>query len=372
MIWSRLFSAVTISTGSAFSAASARIARSRSMPVMFGMFQSVTTRSNGCARSSDSAALPSSASWIRVLVKPNSTRRFLTMRRMVEKSSTTRIFMFLSKTSLRLATARSSMLVFPTRHACAESNQGLAVDLAYPRFAHSQHRTDFLQVELFIVVQRHDQLLALGQSIDGLRQRVTQAFLLEQSIRTRGIRVSDVDRRAFVAFGRRQAKQPSTRRVGQDLVVFHGVDAKPLHHFRVFGVATRLVFDLPRNLRHLAQLPVDGARGPVRLAQFVQHGATNADTRIGFEAGRASRRVISCGLEQSDHSGLHEVVRIHAWREPAHQVIGDPAHQRRGVFYYWIRRDTGDLEIFGRAAHRGTPPPPCWDRSAKKPMRPCA
>src|SRR5690606_39258005 len=45
------------------------------------------------ARSAASALLPSSAS--AVLVKPRSPSRFLTMRRIVEKSSTIRIRMFL-------------------------------------------------------------------------------------------------------------------------------------------------------------------------------------------------------------------------------------------------------------------------------------
>jgi multiple sugar transport system substrate-binding protein len=62
MICSRLDSAVTISTGVFLSCSSARIARSRSMPGMPGMFQSVITRSNLALRSSTSALLPSSAS----------------------------------------------------------------------------------------------------------------------------------------------------------------------------------------------------------------------------------------------------------------------------------------------------------------------
>lgn len=65
------------------------------MPVMPGMFQSVTRKSKLPLCSIGSAVVPSSAS--AVLVKPKSRKRFLMMRLIVEKSSTMRIFMFLSK-----------------------------------------------------------------------------------------------------------------------------------------------------------------------------------------------------------------------------------------------------------------------------------
>ncbi|KAG1318273.1 hypothetical protein G6F63_015290 [Rhizopus arrhizus] len=106
MICSRLASAVTISTGRVFSLASARIALSSSMPVITGMFQSVTTKSNGWLCSSDSAACPSSAS--AVLVKPRSPSRFLTIRRMVEKSSTIRRRMFLFKAEFLCCSFRAA------------------------------------------------------------------------------------------------------------------------------------------------------------------------------------------------------------------------------------------------------------------------
>jgi len=65
---------------------------------MPGMFQSVTRKSKPPFLSMGNAVLPSSASW--VLVKPRSRSRFLIMRRIVEKSSTMRIFIFLSSSTL--------------------------------------------------------------------------------------------------------------------------------------------------------------------------------------------------------------------------------------------------------------------------------
>ncbi|MNN63473.1 hypothetical protein D3C81_1788530 [compost metagenome] len=97
MICSRLASAVTISTGRCLSFSSARTWRSRSIPVMPGMFQSVTRKSMLPLLSTGMAVVPSSAST--VLVNPRSRSRFLMIRRIVEKSSTMRIFMFLSNST---------------------------------------------------------------------------------------------------------------------------------------------------------------------------------------------------------------------------------------------------------------------------------
>ncbi|MNW03543.1 hypothetical protein D3C71_1994960 [compost metagenome] len=64
---------------------------------MPGIFQSVTRKSKLPLCSIGNAVVPSSAS--AVLVNPKSRRRFLMIRRIVEKSSTMRIFMFLSKST---------------------------------------------------------------------------------------------------------------------------------------------------------------------------------------------------------------------------------------------------------------------------------
>src|SRR5690606_21166727 len=193
---SRLASAVTISTGTFDSAASARIALSRSMPGMPGMFQSVITRSNGPLRSSTSAEVPSSAST--VLKNPRSLSRFLTMRRMVEKSSTMRMRMFLSMgprgsgggwcagRSGQVVVVVVAVVAVPVGQPRAQAHRGLAVDLAHARLAHAQHRADLAQVQFLLVVQRQHQALAFGQAGDRLGQRVAECGLLERALGRRG------------------------------------------------------------------------------------------------------------------------------------------------------------------------------------------
>ena len=80
--------------------------------------------------------------------------------------------------------------------------------------------------------------------------------------------------------------------------------------------------DAPQILAHVA-------RQPVGLAQLVQHGAADALNRVGLEL-RALRVVEVLGrIEQADQARLDQIVHLHAGRQPRHEVIGDPLHQRR-------------------------------------------
>ncbi|MCY1178910.1 hypothetical protein D9M73_192840 [compost metagenome] len=53
------------------------------------------------------------------------------------------------------------------------------MQLADPRLADTQHLTDFLQVQFFVVIQRQHQALTLGQVRDGIGQRGLEAFFFQ-------------------------------------------------------------------------------------------------------------------------------------------------------------------------------------------------
>ncbi len=72
----------------------ARTLRKSSMPLILGMFQSETMKSMLSRLRTSQAVVPSSAST--TLVSSSWRRMFLMILRMVEKSSTTRMRMFLS------------------------------------------------------------------------------------------------------------------------------------------------------------------------------------------------------------------------------------------------------------------------------------
>jgi len=69
---------------------------------------------------------------------------------------------------------------------------------------------------------------------------------------------------------------------------------------------------------HVVQFPglaVDRLGRPVVAAQFVEHGATDADGGVGLEAGTLAGIVLLPGIEQADHADLDEIVHQHRGRQ---------------------------------------------------------
>src|SRR5690606_16867932 len=336
MICSRLASAVTISTGVLARVASARIALSRSMPGMPGMFQSVITRSNGPLRSSTSALVPSPASV--GLKTRRSLSRFLTMRRMVEQSSTMRSSMFFSMRQARAgvrewgAAAQSDVLVelgflAPVAQARAQAQHRLAVDLADPRLADRQHRADLAQVELLLVVQRQHQLLAFGQVADGAAERFAERGVLELA-RRRRVGGGRQPRLAVVLLQVRiQADQLAARGVLQHAVVLVERDLEPGGDLLRGGGTAGVLLDTAGGGDHVAVLAMDRARHPVATADLVDHRAADADAGVGLERRALVGLEIATGVDQAKHAGLDQVVDLDAGRQARGEVVGDAAHQ---------------------------------------------
>src|SRR6185312_6673460 len=244
----------------------------------------------------------------------------------------------------------------PAGKSCAQPEHRLPVDLADARLAHAEHRADLLQVQLLFVVQRHHQLLAFGQAADRLGQVLAHALALDVLRRPEAALVGHVHHAALVAVVRPgEAEQPHAGGIGQHLVVFLGADAQPPHHLLLVRLRTRLDLDLADHLRHLAGLAMDRARRPVGASQLVQHRATDADARIRFEARPAVLGEIARRFQQTDHSRLDQVAHVHAGRQPPHQVIGDPPHQRCMPAYQFVGTFAGNLQILRSHTHLGTP-----------------
>src|ERR1700761_3367625 len=221
MICSRLASAVSINTGIFLSFSSERTALIRSRPDMPGMFQSEIRKSKLPACNMGRAVFPSSASV--TFGYPRSCSRFLMIRRMVEKSSTTRNFISLLTASIshgptasgpvHLQGSTLSASFAPVAEPRLQSHQRLPVQLAYARLGNLQHRPYLLQVESVAVVERHDQPFALGQSIDRAAQSRPESFIR---------RLAERVGRSRSRCGSRiiQACKAATRRVLHDGVVF--------------------------------------------------------------------------------------------------------------------------------------------------------
>src|SRR5882757_7488806 len=84
-----------------------------------------------------------------------------------------------STTPMMLRMSMNSARRQPLRQPRAQANQRLPMDLTDPRFGYFENFADFAQVHILIVVERQHQLLALGQRVDGRRQRVAESGVLD-------------------------------------------------------------------------------------------------------------------------------------------------------------------------------------------------
>ena len=112
---------------------------------------------------------------------------------------------------------------------------------------------------------------------------------------------------------------------------------------RIVRLGTGFGLDLADHLGHFAGLAMHRTRRPVGAPQFVQHRATNADARIGFETGPAIEGVMTRRFQQTDHPRLYQITHVDAGRQPPHQVIGDPSYQRCMPTYQFVGAFAGML-----------------------------
>src|SRR5213078_2237522 len=66
--------------------------------------------------------------------------------------------------------------------ACLQAEDRLRVQLRDARLGHAEHLADLAQRQLLVVVERHDELLALGQPRDRLADRLAQLGRRERAL----------------------------------------------------------------------------------------------------------------------------------------------------------------------------------------------
>src|SRR3954462_1517271 len=77
------------------------------------------------------------------------------------------------------------------REARLQAQDRLRVQLRDARLRHAEHLADLAQRQLLVVVERDDELLALGQARDRLAERLLQFGLRERALGVRALRVLD-------------------------------------------------------------------------------------------------------------------------------------------------------------------------------------
>src|SRR5215208_6174339 len=171
-----------------------------------------------------------------------------------------------------------------------EPQDGLGVKLRDARLGHAEHLADLAQRQVLVVVEGDDELLALGQARDRIREAVLHFRRVHRRRGVDRIRVLDrVEQRDLVAGGVRERPQlveRDHRRVADprerllELVERH---LQLVRHLLVGRCAVELVLELGVRLLDLARARANRARDPVERAQLVDDRALDARHREGLE-----------------------------------------------------------------------------------------
>src|SRR4029077_10640549 len=217
-----------------------------------------------------------------------------------------------------------------------QAQDRLRVQLGDARLGHAQHLADLAQSQLFVVVERDDQLLALGQTRDRLAERFLQLRLRQLGLRLRSLRVLDrVDQGDLVAAGRGnrpQLVEGGDRRatdLGEALVELVGRDPELLGDLLVGRRAVELALELSDRPLDVAGPRANRARHPVEGAQLVDDRALDPRDRVRLELDVALGGEALDRPDQAEQPVRDEVVLVDVGGQPAAEPAGDVFDQRR-------------------------------------------
>ena len=193
------------------------------------------------------------------------------------------------------------------------------MNLADPAFTDTQHSTNFLQVQFFLIVKAEHQLFSLGQVTNRSCQALPEV-VRRQAIQ-RVITVLCFFYRQLAGFIELiQAKKSATVSIAQGGIVFVEVQPQLLGYFRVLSFPTQAVLDSLDGFGNAAGVPVDGSRYPVTFANFIYHGSANPDPGVCLKGSPLVGTVSLCSFQQANHACLHKVIQLDRCRQPRHEV----------------------------------------------------
>jgi hypothetical protein len=182
------------------------------------------------------------------------------------------------------------------------------------------------QVEFLLVIERHHQLFAFGQSGDRLRQVPAKggaAAFFRRPRLAAGHGLLEIP----IPGELREAEQASGDRVARHRVIFVDSHFQHVRDFVWLRLPARPALHRANGLRDAARIPVDRSRRPLIAPHLVQHCAAYPDAGKSLET-RALRGVEVVGrFQQPDRPGLDQVFELHIGGQPAHQVAGNSHHQ---------------------------------------------
>src|SRR5690606_16807042 len=192
----------------------------------------------------------------------------------------------------------------PVGQAGPQARCALAVQLTDPGLADAQHRADFLEIQLLVVIQRQYQSLPFRQFVDCLGQRLAKSRVL-QPLEGRSLGFGFAGGPGLPQLV--EAEQPAVRRVAENRMIFLETHIQFGRNLMIFSVTANTGLDGTNGAADQTRVAMDRAGGPIALAYIIQHGATYADAGIGLEAGPLSMVELASGLEQAEHAGLNQI-----------------------------------------------------------------
>src|SRR5919198_997149 len=218
-----------------------------------------------------------------------------------------------------------------------EAQDRLGVKLGDAGLGHAEHLADLAQGQLLVVVERHDELLALGQTGDRLAQGLLQLGRGQLGLRLRAGRVLDrVDQGDLVspAAGRDRPELVERRDrraadLGEAVVELVGRHSELLGDLFVCGRPHQLALELADRSLDVAGAAANAAGNPVHRAELVDDRALDPRDRVGLELDVAVGVEALDRADQAEQAVRDEVVLVHVCRQAATEPARDVLDERR-------------------------------------------
>ena len=187
------------------------------------------------------------------------------------------------------------------------------MDLAHPRFGDTEHAPDLRQRQRLVVVEREDDLLALGHAVDGLAEHLAHLGHLEgarRAVAGVGDRVAERERLATITADEEDLVErchTHHRDLAEDLLELRLGPTEFGGDLFVGGRPALASFELGERLLHRPDLGANRAGHPVDAAQLVEDGALDTADGVGLELEATVGLELVDGVDQAEHAVAHEV-----------------------------------------------------------------
>ena len=219
-----------------------------------------------------------------------------------------------------------------------QAQDRLRVQLRHARLGHAQHLADLAQRQLLVVVERDDELLALGQARDRLAERSRSSVCAIDSPAGLGrVRVLDrVDQRDRVARPPSELDHSSSSAAIEEREISSSASwnsSSVMPSFAAIsssvGARGQLRLELGDRALDLARAGAHRARHPVHRAQLVDDRALDARDRVRLELDVAVGVEALDRADQPEQAVGDEVALLDVRRQAAPQPAGHVLDERR-------------------------------------------